>query len=69
MACPKRRIAYDTVLKRPGCVLLQAVMGGTVDVAKLFPAGQWVIEPTPNLKVYEVTEEQLQMLVEITEGK
>lgn len=30
-------IAYDTKLKQPGCVLLQAAMGGDLEAAYHFP--------------------------------
>lgn len=61
------KIAYDTVLKRPGCVLLQASMGGDTHLAQLFETKYWLVFPTDNLQVYEVTEEQLEKLVRITE--
>lgn len=63
------KIAYDAALKKPGCVLLQAVMGGTVPPSKFhecFDAADWLLAPTPDLRVYEVTEEQLRKLTEIT---
>jgi hypothetical protein len=40
----KYLIAYDVETKRPGCVLLQAALGGTVPQSRfieLFPAECW----------------------------
>jgi hypothetical protein len=56
-------IVYDAVLRRPGCVLLQVTMGGTVpDFAQRFAGTDWLTEPTPDMKLYEVTAEQLDIL-------
>jgi hypothetical protein len=56
------RIVYDVKLKRPGCVLLQAAMGGTVlDFVQKFP-NEWLLAPTPDMKIYEVTDDQLNVL-------
>lgn len=57
------KIAYDAVLKKPGCVLIQAVMGGDIpDFAALFPSESWLLAPTPDMKLYTVTEKQLTYL-------
>lgn len=62
-------IVYDAALKRPGCVLLQAAMGGDVpNFTKLFAAETWLTAPTPGMRAYPVTAEQLSQLVRITEG-
>lgn len=55
------RIAYDVELQRPGCVLIQATLGCDADVS-MFPAGSWLVHLTDGLKVYEVTEAQLETL-------
>lgn len=62
------RIAYDTALKRPGCVLIQAVLGGIDGWAftSRFPVETWLLAPTPDMHVYAVTEAQLDRLAEIT---
>lgn len=54
-------IAYDIKLKRPGCVLLQTVMGATISNSKLhaFPQGSWLLAPTPDLKLYPVDDERM----------
>lgn len=64
----KFKIAYDVILHRPGCVLLQAVLGDR-EVAHLFPTETWLLAPTKDLKVYEVTKVQLQQLVTLTKQK
>ncbi len=55
-------IVFDTVLLRPGCVLLQAALGGTTPSSKffaLFPSETWLVSITPNMRCYRVTEPQL----------
>ena len=60
------KIAYDCELKRPGCVILQAAMGGSSEAAKMFPVESWLISPTDGLHVYPVTRGQLKALIEMT---
>ena len=58
-------IVFDTRLRRPGCVLLQAAKGGTVpafDFQKFFPTETWLLAPTPDMHTFMVTEEQLPQL-------
>jgi len=58
----KYAIVYDVKLRQPGCVLLQAVLGGTVPSElfhTLFPSETWLLGRTPNLKVYQTTLEEL----------
>jgi hypothetical protein len=63
------KIVYDATLRRPGCVLLQALMGGTVpNFTRLFTSESWLVERTPDMRVYEVTPAQLPRLVAITEA-
>jgi hypothetical protein len=61
-----RFIAYDLKLKRPGCVLLQAVMGGDARAASQFDPKKWLLAPTPDLKLYPLTDEVLEKLLEIS---
>jgi hypothetical protein len=63
MAEKTRRIAFDIEEMRPGCVLLQAILGGHTQIAHEFETRDWLLEPTPGLRVYEVTKEQLAQLV------
>ena len=60
-------IAYDVTLKRPGCALLQAAMGASVPSDKLMEmSDQWLLAPTPDLKLYPCTEEELEAIIQIT---
>lgn len=60
-------LAYDLKLNRPGCVLIQAAMGGTVDVSRHFDSKDWLLYPTPDMKVYRITEAQLEEAKRATE--
>lgn len=60
------KIAYDIRQMRPGCVLLQAAMGGDPFCAKQFDSETWLVFPTPDLHVYEVSDKQLQELIRRT---
>ncbi len=62
------KIVYDCTLRRPGCVIIQAGMGGDVpDFASRFPSESWLVAPTKDMRTYKVTEDQLKKLVEMTE--
>ncbi len=64
-----KTIAYDAVRKRPGCVLLQAALGATIsnrEIMEHFDTEDWLLAPTDDMKVYEVTPEQLVKLGAIT---
>lgn len=61
-----RTIAYDCVLKRPGCAIIQGLMGGTVSAFALQSIGHWLTVPTPDMRLYTVTKSQLRQLVMIT---
>ena len=68
MSQPFDRIAYDPVLRRPGCVLLQAVFRVPHEVANRFPPSTWLTHPTPDMRVYSLSGDQLERLVEITKA-
>lgn len=57
-------IAFDIGQMKPGCVLLQASYGATPDIASVFDTGCWLLSPTPELRVYEITKAQLEKLIE-----
>ena len=58
----KMTIVFSVEQRRPGCVNLQAVMGGTVpNFLQLFDNDTWLLTPT-GLKCYAVTEAQLREL-------
>ena len=52
----KIRQAFDCKLRRPACVLLQAVYGcDTLLVSHLFSTEKWLLAPTPDMALYEMT--------------
>jgi hypothetical protein len=61
------KIVFDTKLKRPACVLLQAAMGGDPQLANLFPSESWLLSVTPDMGLYTVTPEQLPKIIKTTE--
>lgn len=60
-------IAFNTELRRPGCVLVQASMGGTfANFDLLFPADTWLVSPA-GCRLYPITsQEQIDKLVEMS---
>jgi len=62
-------VAYDTTLKRPGCAIIQAVFGATISNAELMRMDGWLLSPTEGMRLYEVTDEQLNDLVALTNGR
>jgi hypothetical protein len=60
-----KKIAFHVESMRPACVLLQAALGCDPAVAHGFPVESWIIEgpEARELKVYPVTDEQLQILI------
>lgn len=54
-------LVYDCVLKRPACVLLQAVMGGG-DAGVMhdlgFDSDSWLLAPTPDMRRIAGTREE-----------
>lgn len=61
-------LAYDMKLKRPGCVLLQATLGGSSQAAQIFNHHDWLLSPTPDLKLYSLPVNRLKEVVEITKA-
>lgn len=59
------RIAFDTKLMRPACVILQASLGCNPRVAHEFFSEDWLTSLTPDMKVYPVTAGQLAQLVDM----
>jgi len=62
------KIAYDCELKRPACALVAAGMGADSLAAQEFDPQDWLLSPTPAMKVYECSPDQLAKLVEMTNG-
>lgn len=57
------KLAYDITLGRPACVLVAAGLGADVDASRVFPVKSWLLAPTPDMRVYETTADQLSLLV------
>jgi hypothetical protein len=53
-------IVYDTDLRRPACVLLQAAMGGDLTAFRRFfgSSSDWLVAPTPGMKRIRGTAEE-----------
>jgi len=62
----KYTILYDAELKRPGCVILQALGGNVPNFQMHFPSETWLTAPTANMKKYSITEDEIRKLSEIT---
>lgn len=62
----RHKIVYDPVLKRPACILLQVMGGGTVTSEDIFMMGDWLTETTPNMRLFSVTDEELEVLKKIS---
>lgn len=61
-------IAFDCELRRPGCALIQAALGGTHGIESRFNVETWIVHLTPGMKLYTIeNEEQLRKLVEMSE--
>lgn len=57
-------LVYDMKLKRPGCALLQAALGGTGGMANQFPTEHWLLVPTPDMKTYKISDEELRDVIQ-----
>lgn len=57
------KVAYDIKLMRPACVILAAGLGADREASVAFNSDYWLTFPTPNMGVYEVTEQQLEILI------
>lgn len=66
------KIAYDIKLMKPGCVIVQAAMGCggasflQTNIAHKFDTCHWLTSPTPDMRVYDITAGQLELLVRKT---
>lgn len=61
-------IAFSTEQRRPGCVIVQAAMGATIantELERWFPAETWLLAPTDDMQVYQVTFDQMKQLAEM----
>jgi len=57
------RLAFDIKLMKPACVLVAAGMGADTYLASKFNTRDWLLAPTPDMKVYEINDDQLAQLV------
>ena len=53
------KIAFDVTLRRPGCAIVQALYGADVAIIHRFDPNTWLTSPTPDMKVYEVKDEEM----------
>lgn len=60
------KIVFDGHAKRPASPQLQGLYGGDPLLAKQFPEGTWLTKPTRYLLPYDVTQEQLDRLIEVS---
>lgn len=62
-----RRVVYDIKLMRPACVLVAASFGVNPEVNRQFDTQDWLLSPTPDMKVYPIeSDEQLAQLIKMT---
>lgn len=56
----KTKLVYDFDLKRPACVLIQAAYGCETrnKAFEGFDVDDWLLAPTPGMRVVEGTDEQ-----------
>lgn len=59
-------LAYDMKQKKVGCVLLQATLGGSSVAAQMFDTEDWLLAPTPDLKLYDLPDDRLEEVIKIT---
>lgn len=58
-------IVFSPSQRRPGCVILQAALGGTVPrdtFSRLFSHTTWLVAPTDDMAAYPVDDPKLEML-------
>ncbi len=57
------KVAFDIKLMRPGCALVAAALGASIEAANRFNVEDWLLYPTPGMEVFETTEAQLEALI------
>jgi hypothetical protein len=59
------KLVFDTKLKRPACVILQAIYGGDSGaVSEHFPPDTWLITPTPDMTRFRIPRSRLPEIAE-----
>lgn len=56
-------VAFDLKLRRPGCAIVQAALGGFIPAADRFHVESWLLYPTPDMKLYDVPLDEFERLV------
>jgi hypothetical protein len=64
----RRVIVFDLVKRQPACVLLQVAYGGSPGIAQMFPVEAWLLAPTPDMRAYEIPEDELERVVKAFGG-
>lgn len=60
-------LVYDTDLRRPACVLIQAIAGGDRGtLMRLFDAETWLVNPTPGMKCIRGTREEWEKVARLS---
>ena len=52
-------IVFSPSKRRPGCILLQVALGGTVpneEFYRFFPSETWLVAPTDDMAAYPIDE-------------
>ena len=62
------KLLYDSQLLRPGCVLLAAVYGADRSIVSKFDSQDWLVAPTPNLRLYSVPLSEIPNIVAMTKA-
>lgn len=58
------KLLFDIREMKVGCALMQAIYGGTPTLSGSFDTKHWFLAPTENMKLYNVTEQQVEFLIE-----
>lgn len=56
------RVLVDLKQMKVGCVLIAAAYGADTELPKSLDTKHWITYPTPDLKIYEATAEQVDQL-------
>lgn len=63
-------IAFDMELRRPGCPIVQAALGGdTSAVSLLFDPSTWLLRATPQMKLYRISRERILRVADLVNGE
>ncbi len=52
-------IAYDPVLKRPGCAIVQVCLNATIGNEDLGRMNNWLTAPTPDMRVFPLASREV----------